>query len=51
MECWPPHAGHMTAVPGHKTEVKDAEWIAQLLEHGLVRPSFMPLPPIRRQRC
>jgi hypothetical protein len=30
--------------------VKDAEWIAQLLEHGLLRPSFVPRPEIRRLR-
>ena len=30
--------------------MKDAEWIAQLLEHGLVRPSFVPPPGIRRLR-
>jgi len=37
-------------VPGRKTDVKDAEWIAQLLEHGLLRPSFVPPPPICRLR-
>src|SRR5665647_1677814 len=50
MECWLINAGHMKAVPGRKTDVKDAEWIAQLLEHGLVRPSFVPPPPTRRLR-
>lgn len=50
MECWLLNAAHMKAVPGRKTDVKDAEWIAQLLEHGLVRPSFVPPPPIRRLR-
>ncbi len=40
----------MKAVPGRKTDVKDAEWIAQLLEHGLLRPSFVPPPEIRRVR-
>ncbi len=50
MEGWLLNAGHMKAVPGRKTDVKDAEWIAQLLEHGLVRPSFVPPPPIRRLR-
>jgi len=29
-------------VPGRKTDVKDAQWIAELLAHGLVRPSFIP---------
>ena len=38
MECWLLNAAHMKAVPGRKTDVRDAEWIAQLLEHGLVRP-------------
>jgi transposase len=33
---------HMRAVPGRKTDVKDAEWIADLLLHGLLRPSFIP---------
>ncbi len=31
------------AVPGRKTDIKDAEWIADLLQHGLLRPSFVPL--------
>src|SRR5262249_40576459 len=37
-------------VPGRKTDVKDCIWIAQLLEHGLIRPSFVPPPPIRELR-
>jgi transposase len=36
------NAQHMKAVPGRKTDVKDAEWIADLLRHGLLRPSFVP---------
>jgi transposase len=36
------NAQHIKAVPGRKTDVKDAEWIAQLLQHGLVRASFIP---------
>ncbi len=36
------NARHMKAVPGRKTDVKDAEWIADLLQHGLVRPSYIP---------
>jgi transposase len=36
------NAAHIKAVPGRKTDVKDAEWIAQLLRHGLVRGSFIP---------
>jgi transposase len=37
-------------VPGRKTDVKDAEWIAQLLQHGLLSPSLVPPPPIRELR-
>jgi transposase len=37
-------------VPGRKTDVKDAEWIAQLLQHGLLTPSLVPPPPIRELR-
>ncbi len=44
------NAAHMRNVPGRKTDVSDAGWIAQLVEHGLVRPSFVPPPPIRRLR-
>jgi transposase len=40
----------MKAVPGRKSDVRDAEWIAQLLEHGLLAPSFVPPPQIRRLR-
>jgi transposase len=36
------NAQHMKAVPGRKTDVKDAEWIAELLQHGLLRGSFIP---------
>src|SRR3954464_3365399 len=50
MEVWLLDAAHMKAVPGRKTDVKDAEWIAQLLEHGLLRPSFVPPPEIRHLR-
>jgi transposase len=37
-------------VPGRKTDVRDSEWLAQLLECGLLRPSFVPPPPIRELR-
>jgi transposase len=47
MECWLLNARHMANVPGRKTDVADAEWICQLVEHGLVRPSFVPPPAIR----
>jgi transposase len=50
VECWLLNASHLKAVPGRKTDVKDSDWIAQLVEHGLVRPSFVPPPPIRRLR-
>ena len=36
------NAQHIKAVPGRKTDVQDAEWIASLLQHGLFRPSFVP---------
>ena len=41
---------HMKAVPGRKTDVKDAEWIADLLQHGLLRASFVPARPERELR-
>jgi transposase len=41
-EVWLLNAQHIKAVPGRKTDVKDAQWIAELLAHGLVRPSFIP---------
>ena len=44
------NAAHIRAVPGHKTDVKDAEWIADLLAHGLLRPSFIPDRPQRELR-
>ncbi len=44
------NAQHMKAVPGHKTDVKDAEWLADLLRHGLLRASFIPPAPIRELR-
>ena len=50
VECWLLNAAHMKAVPGRKTDVKDAEWIAQLLEHGLLSPSFVPPADIRKLR-
>ena len=42
LECWLLNAQHMHNVPGRKTDVADSVWIAQLVEHGLVRPSFIP---------
>jgi transposase len=48
--CWLCNAYHLRNVPGRKTDVADSVWICQLAEHGLVRPSFVPPPPIRRLR-
>lgn len=44
------NAQHIKKVPGRKTDVKDAEWIAQLLQHGLLRGSFVPETPQRELR-
>ncbi|MGI0131047.1 MAG: IS110 family transposase, partial [Thermoplasmata archaeon] len=49
-ECWLLNARHLKAVPGRKTDVADSAWIAQLVEHGLVRPSFVPPKEIRDLR-
>ncbi|GAC1360920.1 MAG: IS110 family transposase [Ktedonobacteraceae bacterium] len=44
------NAQHIKAVPGRKTDVKDAEWIADLLQHGLLQASFVPPRPQRELR-
>jgi transposase len=44
------NAQHIKAVPGRKTDVRDAEWLADLLQHGLLRPSFVPPAPQRELR-
>src|ERR1700732_2457385 len=44
------NAQHIKAVPGRKTDQKDSEWIADLLQHGLLRASFVPPSPIRELR-
>ena len=44
------NAHHIKTVPGRKTDVKDAEWIADLLRHGLLRGSFIPAPTQRHLR-
>jgi transposase len=49
-ECWLLNAQHLHNVPGRKTDVADAAWICQLVEHGLARPSFIPPKPIRQLR-
>src|SRR5436309_9029673 len=44
------NAAHIKNVPGRKTDVSDAAWIADLLAHGLIRSSFVPPPPIQELR-
>jgi len=44
------NAQHVKAVPGRKTDVKDSEWLADLLRHGLLQPSFIPPAPVRALR-
>jgi transposase len=44
------NAQHIKAVPGRKTDTKDAEWIAELLQHGLLKASFIPSAPQRELR-
>ncbi len=48
--CLLVNAAHIKQVPGRKTDVQDCVWIAQLLEHGLLRGSFVPPAPIRELR-
>ncbi len=49
-DVWVVNAYHIKAVPGRKTDVKDAEWLADLLRYGLVRRSFIPPKPQRQLR-
>jgi len=44
------NAQHIKNVPGRKTDVKDCQWIAQLLQHGLLQSSFVPEPPQQQWR-
>jgi transposase len=44
------NAQHVKQVPGRKTDVRDSAWLAQLVEHGLIRGSFVPPPAIRALR-
>jgi len=44
------NAAHMKAVPGRKTDVQDAVWICDLMQHGLLKPSFIPARPQRELR-
>jgi len=50
MSCLLVNALHVQKVPGRKTDVQDCVWLAQLLEHGLLRGSFVPPPPLRELR-
>lgn len=47
LRCWLVNATAVKKVPGRKTDVSDARWLAELAEHGLVAPSFVPPKPIR----
>ena len=44
------NAQHIHRMPGRKTDLTDAEWLADLLRHGLIAPSFVPAPPQRELR-
>jgi len=47
---WLCNAHHVKNVPGRKTDMSDAEWLADVAAHGMVRPSFVPPPPVRELR-
>lgn len=47
LTCWLVNAHAVKRVPGRKSDVCDATWLAMLGEHGLVNPSFVPGKPIR----
>lgn len=49
-QCLVVNARYIKALPGRKTDMLDAEWLAQLLQHGLLRGSFIPPAPIRELR-
>jgi transposase len=49
-ELWLVNAAHVKNVPGRKTDMADAEWLADVAAHGMVRPSFVPAPPVRELR-
>ena len=44
------NAMHIKQVPGRKTDVKDSEWLADLVRHGLIRKSFVPPKPLQELR-
>jgi hypothetical protein len=47
---WLCNAYHVKNVPGRKTDMSDADWLADVAAHGMVRPSFVPPVPIRELR-
>ena len=49
-QLWLCNAQHVKNVPGRKTDLADAEWLADVAAHGMVRPSFVPPPEIRELR-
>lgn len=49
-EVWLCNAHHVKNVPGRKTDMSDAAWLADVVAHGMVRPSFVPPQPIRELR-
>lgn len=49
-ELWLCNAQHVKNVPGRKSDLSDAEWLADVAAHGMVQPSFVPPPPIRELR-
>lgn len=49
-ELWVCNAAHVHNVPGRKTDLADAAWLADVIAHGMVRPSFVPPPPVRALR-
>lgn len=50
MEVWLCNARHVSNVPGRKTDVKDCDWLAQLMQCGLLHPSFVPPRTVRDLR-
>ena len=49
-ELWLVNARHVKNVPGRKTDMSDAEWLADVAAHGMVRPWLVPQPPVRELR-
>jgi transposase len=49
-ELWLVNAAHVKRVPGRKTDLSDSEWLADVVAHGMVRPSYVPPPAIRELR-